>query len=347
MPFLWKLFEKPSLLSGMPKLLLIRFSSMGDVAMVTALLPAIKTQMPNAEVHFVVKNAFAGVVANNPYVAKLHIVSESLQETIADLQAHRFDAIIDLQRNHRSARIINALGGKAYRIDKLNIRKWFAVNLKLNVLPKKHFIDRVFETAQPLGIVPQHTGMAFKPSPDAVFSNQLATYERYVAIAIGAAHATKQIPVDLLVAIIEDLPCRTLLLGGPGDVERAHAILQQARRKDIINLVGSASLNQSGLALQGAQTVLAPDTGLMHLSAALGKPVVVLWASTVPELGVWPFYGANQISPSVSLGEALPCRPCTKMGRAVCPLGHYACMTGFGQKEVLDALLKVTPAISA
>ncbi|HEX3384248.1 MAG TPA: glycosyl transferase, partial [Mucilaginibacter sp.] len=84
------------------KILVIRFSSMGDIIYTTPVVRCLKTQLPDAEVHFLTKPAFKYIYDNNPYVHKLLLLKPTLSETISDIKAEHYDYIIDLHNNLRT-----------------------------------------------------------------------------------------------------------------------------------------------------------------------------------------------------------------------------------------------------
>ena len=90
--------------------------------------------------------------------------------------------------------------------------------------------------------------------------------------------------------------------------------------------------------------VIAHDTGMMHIAAALKKEVVSVWGSTIPEFGVWPYY-PEEFKGSQAIIEVknLPCRPCTRFGRSECPKGHFNCMQKIEAHNIASAVLKIVP----
>ena len=87
------------------KILVLRFSSIGDIVLTTPVLRALAQQVPGAEVHFATKPGYRGLLEPNPYVAKVHCLTGSLSELVQALKAERFDYIIDLHNNLRTALI--------------------------------------------------------------------------------------------------------------------------------------------------------------------------------------------------------------------------------------------------
>jgi ADP-heptose:LPS heptosyltransferase len=108
----------------MVKFLIIRFSSIGDIVLTTPVIRGIKTQINNSEVHFLTKPGFAEILEENPYIKKIHKLSEEPGQTIRELTEESFDYIIDLQNNLRSRAIKRSLKRMYFTVNKINLKKW-------------------------------------------------------------------------------------------------------------------------------------------------------------------------------------------------------------------------------
>jgi ADP-heptose:LPS heptosyltransferase len=318
------------------KVLVLRFSSIGDIVLTTPVVRALAQQVPGAEVHFATKPGYRSLLETNPYVAKVHSLTGSLGDLVAQLKAERFDYIIDLHNNLRTRLIKLRLGVKSSSFDKLNLQKWLLVNLKINKLPDVHIVQRYLTAAAPLGVKDDGQGLDyFIPESQEVALGTLPEAFRrgYVAIAIGAQHATKRLPLEKLVELCQRLaPRPVLLLGGPEDAPVAEAIIAATNEAKFLrsevstslieNGCGRYSLHQSASLVRQATFVVSHDTGLMHIAAAFGKQVFSVWGNTVPEFGMYPYRTAFQRLEV----KGLSCRPCSKIGFAKCPQGHFKCM---------------------
>src|SRR5690554_6792232 len=83
------------------KILIIRFSSIGDIVLTTPVLRGIKKQLPHVKIHFLVKEKFASVISANPHIDKIHLFSNDLSSVIKELQYEKFTHILDLHHNLR------------------------------------------------------------------------------------------------------------------------------------------------------------------------------------------------------------------------------------------------------
>jgi ADP-heptose:LPS heptosyltransferase len=124
------------------KILIIRFSSIGDIVLTTPVIRNLKQQLPEVAIHYLTKHTFKTILEHNPYIDKIHCLNESWSEMIKSIQSEKFDLIIDLHHNLRTASIKRALKVKAFSFQKLNIEKWLLTNFKINRMPDLHIVDR-------------------------------------------------------------------------------------------------------------------------------------------------------------------------------------------------------------
>ena len=141
------------------KVLIIRFSSIGDIVLTTPVIRCIKRQVNEVELHYLTKKTFEPVLAGNPYIDKIHFLNESLSRTISDLKLENFDHIIDLHHNLRTLIIKRRVGRPSSSFNKLNWQKWLLTNVGISRLPKKHLVDRYLETAEFLGVKNDGAGL--------------------------------------------------------------------------------------------------------------------------------------------------------------------------------------------
>src|SRR5687768_9064002 len=106
------------------KFLIIRFSSIGDIVLTSPVIRCLKQQVPEAQIHFLVKDRFSEIVVNNPFIDKVHVLAHSWELLIEELKMEDYDYIIDLHRNKKSKRIKRALRKKSFSFYKLNIKKY-------------------------------------------------------------------------------------------------------------------------------------------------------------------------------------------------------------------------------
>ena len=160
----------------------------------------------------------------------------------------------------------------------------------------------------------------------------------YIAIVIGAALATKQLPVHKLRELCIAIDHPLILLGGKEDFEAGAAIAAVDPIK-IYNACGKFGLDESADLLRRSKIVISHDTGLMHIAAALQKPLITVWGNTVPAFGMYPYYGERSVVRFDTIEvKNLWCRPCSKIGYKKCPKGHFKCMELIAVNEIVKIL---------
>jgi ADP-heptose:LPS heptosyltransferase len=321
------------------KILILRFSSIGDIVLTTPVVRCLKNQVSNVELHYATKQSFHSIVASNPYIDKIHLLENSLTDLIAKLKSEQFDLVIDLHNNLRTSIIKLSLGVKSYAFPKLNIEKWLLTNFKINKLPDIHIVDRYLSTAKSLGVINDGKGLDyFIPSKDEVKINEYfsVTENNYIAFVIGAKFATKQLPTEKILKIIENLSLPVVLLGGKEDEARGEELVLKAKGREVFNACGKFNLNQSASIVKQSKVVITHDTGLMHIASAFQKKIVSVWGNTVPALGMYPYVGREN-SKIIEVNN-LNCRPCSKIGYDKCPKGHFDCMNKINENELLRAV---------
>lgn len=316
------------------KILILRFSSIGDIVLTTPVVRCLKTQLKDVQIHYAVKKQYQSILAANPYIDKIHILDTSLRQLIHELKKEKFDVIIDLHNNIRTLQIKLQLGVKSKSFHKLNIEKWLLVNLKINKLPPIHIVDRYLNTVEFLGVKNDGKGLDYMiPENEKVNLSGIkqAISSKFATVVIGAMHTTKKLTEEKLMELCTHIPLPIILIGGKEDSATGEKISAMYPDK-IFNACGKYTINQSASIIQQSQKVYTHDTGMMHIAAAFQKDIVSIWGNTVPEFGMYQYFGKH-----VSLAdlrqqkkiievENLSCRPCSKIGFDKCPKGHFKCM---------------------
>jgi len=306
------------------KILIVRFSSIGDIVLTTPVIRCLKTQLDSAEIHYVTKVQYQSILETNPYLDKLFFLRKGLADLINELRVEKYDVVIDLHNNLRTRILKWRLGVRSLSYNKLNVEKWLMVNLKINHLPDKHIVDRYLETAAQLGIKNDTLGLDyFIPEKDEVPWEWLPDPHRggFVAYAIGGQHETKKLPVTRMIELGTQINRPMVLLGGKEDFENGE-IVRQKLGDTVLNACGKLNLNQSASLVKKSSYVFTHDTGLMHIAAALKKEVFIIWGNTIPAFGMYPYRTKFHSLENTHIN----CRPCSKIGFDKCPKGHFKCM---------------------
>jgi ADP-heptose:LPS heptosyltransferase len=316
------------------KILVIRFSSMGDIIYTTPVVRCLKNQLANAEIHFLTKPAFKYIYDNNPYLDRLLLLKPTLAETIEEIKAEKYDYIIDLHNNLRTSLIKLRTGIKSSTYKKQRIRKWLSLKFNLKLVSPVHLVERYLKTVKFLGVKNDGKPIDYYIKDEHDVAKLLPPSHRqgYVAFIIGATHFTKRMPNEKIISICRQISQPVVLLGGE-DVKANGDEIASSIGDKIYNACGITSLDESVFLVSRAQKVLGFDTGLTHIAEAFDKPIASIWGGTVPELlGVQPY----MVKDAEVIGIELSCRPCSKFGLEKCPLGHFKCMNNIPENVVID-----------
>lgn len=326
------------------KILIIRFSSIGDIVLTSPVVRCLKAQLQDVEIHYLTKKAFSSILEANPNIDRVFTIDKkenSLKTVVKTLKKEQYNVIVDLHSNLRSRYVRYKLGIKAMVFDKINFQKWLLVNFKRDKMPNVHIVDRYLDAVKPLRIQNDHQGLDYHiPILDYMVPQHLDARLQsghFLVFVIGAAHATKRMPPEKIKAVCQLVPHEMIvLIGGKGDVE-ASKIVQEAGHH-VVNTCGQLNLHQSASIVDQARVVVAHDTGFMHIAAALKRPIVSIWGNTVPKFGMYPYLPPTGPSYRIVENKALACRPCSKIGYESCPKGHFKCMEAINPQEIVNSL---------
>ena len=337
-----------SMPSTLHNILLIRLSSIGDVILTTPMLRVLRERYPELRLHFAVRREFSDLLRRNPHIDRLIPVdttrgSHGLRALNLQLTAEHYDAVFDLQNNFRSRLLRNGLARSTHVINKRQWRRLLllksGINLYDGITPVP---QRYIETALRYDLAPDDRGPELHLDADLRGTARLKLRaagwqdERpLVGICPGARHFTKRWPAERFAALAPLLLDRgfDIAVFGAEDEMEAAEILQSLHPHRVHNCCGRLTLMENAAAMEHCSTVFANDSGLMHMAAAVGVPVIAVFGSTVREFGFAPYQAASAIVETAGLS----CRPCTHIGRARCPKKHLACLRLIGENDVLTA----------
>jgi len=320
------------------KVLVVRFSSIGDIVLTTPVLRGLKEQIENIEIHYLTKKQFAPILQENPRIDKIYTIDNHIDELVDDLKKEKYAFIIDLHNNLRTKSLKFKLRRPSKSINKLNWKKWFFVQLKINTMPRKHIVDRYFETVASLGVKNDQ-----KPSEYFISENDEVNVteklgvlpNEFVAIAIGAQFKTKKMPKELLVKIISKLKEPVVLMGGAMDADLAKELIALSSNSIIKNACGGFNLSESASIVKQSKRLITNDTGMMHIATCFSVQIDSVWGNTVPDLGMYPYYPNAKGKFSIHEVKGLNCRPCSKIGFQDCPKKHFDCMKKQNIQEIV------------
>ena len=335
--------------STVPNVLAVRFSSIGDILLTTPLLRAIRHSHPGARITVLTKREYVPLLSHNPNVNLVLGLaqSRSLLSLASELRADGYTHLLDLHDNLRSRALRILVPGKWTTYPKHRLARAWLIRAKRNrYRDRRPIAERYFSAARDLGVNPDGCPPDFFLGPEAgeqVFdwlrTVGLEHESNVVALAPGAAHATKRWPLEhwhALVARNLESGSAVVIVGGPGDEDLGASLVKQGSGR-VLNAAGRFGLQGTGALLQRARVLVSGDTGVMHMATAVGTPVVSLFGPTVEAFGFFPYSRQASV-----LELPLPCRPCTTQGSSRCPLGHHRCMIDIQPSVVYETLRRTS-----
>ncbi|MCB0411775.1 MAG: glycosyltransferase family 9 protein [Bdellovibrionales bacterium] len=339
--------------SAYVKILVIRFSSIGDVLQCLSVAGALLQKYPQAEIHWVTRSDLEEVVRLQIRIQKVFSISSKssfaqIKELAARLRQENYTHIYDAHNNLRSHIICWLLRGpfgiwgRSYfirrHIPRFKRFLLFRFRKRYFEMPFSGQRD-LLDPLKPWGIsrIPPAAPQIEIPSVVCEKVHAMLPSKPFIAFAASAAYALKRWPLDSwkqLRAQLESYPI--VLLGGPKD-EFLDEIKRQAPEQ-VINLVGKLSLVESAAVVKASICLVANDTGVLHMGEQLGVPTVAL-------MGPAPF--GFPCRPKTRILELdLWCRPCSKHGQGPCINSEYQkCLRDISSNQVALAVKEITNSI--
>lgn len=327
---------------GFRRIAVIRLSSLGDVVLTLPTVRALKHAFPAAAIDYWTKEEFADLVRHDPAIAHVRELErdarriEDLVSMSAELEER--DLIVDLHSNWRSRVLSFQPRIPVLRAPRYRLRRSLLVHARwLGPQPVPPAVTRFGAALAPLGLAAEGTPELHVDAASEHWAEEWLRargLSHPVALAPGARHATKRWPEDSWCALIDRLaaariPIVALSLASERDaLPKLRASLERAG-----GAWSCERLPRMAALLSRCRACASCDSGIMHVAAARGVRVVVMFGSTAPELGFAPAGEGHAV-----LCRHEPCQPCTLHGRARCPRGHFRCMTELRDGEVWEAL---------
>lgn len=331
-----------------PNILLVRFSAIGDILLTTPLLRALRARHPGARITYVTRTAFVPLLAHNPHLTEVIGWERGtpLSALAGRLRKAGFTHQLDLHGSLRSRLLRWRVGGRWTTYPKHRVPRAVLIRTKRSIYRDvRPVAERYFDAAGDLDVQPDggpaqcflsasstRDAERFLEAADIGLSRQL------IALAPGAAHATKRWPIHhwtelshRLIGMGNDI----VVVGGPEDAGLAER-LSPAFRGRGASAAGRFDLAGTAALLRRARALISGDTGVMHLATAVGTPVVALFGPTVERFGFFPYRAKAAV-----VQKDLSCRPCSAHGSARCPRKHHRCLQDLMPEEVLEALRKL------
>lgn len=332
----------------MKQLLLLRFSAMGDVALLTPVVQAFTQRYPDVAITLVTRQKFAVFFEQIPNVRVVgadfdgqHKGVNGLFRLFAELrQLGPFSMVVDEHQNLRSGvlkTLFRLVGVPSVTIDKGRAEKKALTRNENKVRrPLPHTVERYACAFTRAGFALQPNDLFTFPrftSAEAELTKflsrqSIASDAPWLGIAPFAQHAQKMWPFTRFAPLLEQLLTNqpiTIFLFGGGAAETAQLETVRHQFPQAILVAGQLSLAAELALISQLTGMLCMDSGNMHLAALSGVPVLSIWGATHPNAGFGPWGQGNEAILQVST-DVLTCRPCSVFGDKPCWRGDLACL---------------------
>lgn len=328
------------------KILIIRFSSIGDIVLSTSFLSTIKTLFPKSEVHFLTLDRFSSILENQPNVDRLIVLnSKSGYKDLLGLnniiKKSNYDKIFDLHSSIRSLTITLGLNDIVSRIKKPRLFRFLLFQFHVNLFPKNfsaiHMYHQCLDTNLESDYPPTH--LVVTSLEKKIAKKMLKEYGvngQFIALVPGAAWERKQWSVEKYGEVINMITSSSkmnLVMFGSEKDEINDRIANL--NVEVTNMSGKTNLRQAMSLLSLSKVVFGSDTGLLHIAEALGIPVNMILGPTSQETG-----GGVNLKSSKNIEVDIWCRPCSQNGQKHCYRSKQYCMENISPEKVVSTLMK-------
>ena len=309
------------------KILIIRFSSFGDIILTTPVIKKIKEKYPEAIIDFIVYDVFSEAISLNPHIRNVIIFEkkkskdkEYIKKIINELKSESYDYVIDLHSKFLSRIIGKSLENSNTQYFRYKKRKWWKTLLvKAKLITYSAdctIVESYFTALKKLDICFDNNDRKFGKG------------DKYFVLAPGASKFTKKWPFynELAKKIMENMNVRLFIIGGKED----YKLVEESEK--ITNLCGKISFKESAIILKYAEIAIVNDSGPFHISRALKTKTFVFFGPTDPNLFSFEdttFLIKNPDCPAHSL-----------YGDDKFPKRYEKCMSDISVDEVYDKIAR-------
>ena len=337
------------------KILIIRFSSLGDVVLTTPVIDALKARFAESRIFFLTKAQYGDLLKADPRIlcliqfnpAEEHKGVRGFINLLSSLRSHDFDLLIDLHANLRSF-LVRHLTRARFKLKykKRRIRRLAMVHCKFLKTKAIHTVDSYLGVLESLQItLPERAPRLILGQEDEKFADHFLLEEKVekddivIGVHPGARWETKRWDADKFAqvagALMHKLNCRIVLFGEAQEaklLERISSVLPDEKVTEAVGL----SLGRLAALIGRCRCLVTNDSGPMHVASGLQVPVVAIFGPTHPKLGFAPLGSRD-----VALCADVECSPCSLHGEKRCGKESRFCMDRIGPQMVVEAVEKL------
>lgn len=325
------------------KILVIRFSAIGDVVLTTPILRMLKNRYPETRIDFLVKSQFAELIETHPALHRVWTFDpqEGMEDLIGLLRHEKYEGVVDLQSSPRSRCFASRVqANRNVRFSPERFRRFLLVHFHLDCYREEEWVPiRYLKAIESWGVEDDGRGVELFVNPDAENSLEgklkgLDSPGPILLLAPGAGRATKRwIPrrFGTVGNYFAQQGYQVILIGGEKDCPTGSEVGSFIPKLSA-DFSGRLSLQESLALIQKARILITNDTGVMHMASAVQTPVVAVFGPTTRQLGFYPFRATSKV-----MERDLDCRPCSYHGSQRCPKTHFRCMREIECRDVIEA----------
>ncbi|MCX6166177.1 MAG: glycosyltransferase family 9 protein [Ignavibacteriae bacterium] len=315
------------------KILIIRFSSFGDIVLTYSFITQLSIAFPNAQIDFLIKEKFSPLVKMYKGINNvLEYRGEKIGELKSKIKQGNYDLIFDIHKNLRSVSSTLFTHPEKIRYNKGTLKKLLLVSLKINLI--KNVIPVYKRYLFALDKIHIQDNFDFTTT-DLDFCSEPIVKEPYILIAPSSKHFSKTLPKEKFEQIIKGIKDKKIvLIGDNSDEDMNICNYLSENSSNIFNYCGKSDFSTLTNLIYNSELVLCNDSGVLHLAEALNKKVIVFFGSTVKEFGFYP----QLKSTIVFENNNLKCKPCTHIGKSHCPKKHFKCMNDININDVINKI---------
>ena len=342
-------------------ILLIRFSSLGDLVLTTPIYRELRKVYPDSRLTLLTSEGFGRVLENNPHLDEIiyHHRKETrndLKELINQLRLQKFDLIYDIHNSLRSRWIGWQLKRHApkpehWLIEKRTLARELQIRFRWGQFfngksQREHWLEPLQR---------HHTGTLSTKTelfPSVADKNYVKAWlnqndlqdKPFICIGASASFPLKCWPLQNFKQLVENIiqsGVSVVLVGANGEIETEELAEYFRGSQNVFCAAGIFTILQSAALLEMANAVVANDTSIIHLAEAMRTPSIALFGPTVKEFGYAPMLAQSRL---IETDLALRCRPCSRTGKGTCKnREQQICMYSISTQKVWDAAQLLLP----
>jgi heptosyltransferase-2 len=337
------------------KILIVRFSSLGDIVLATPLIESLKQKFPQSQIFFLTKSQYQDLLKNDPNIFSLikfdpkekHQGISGFLKLIRELRTFNFDIVVDLHANLRSFFIRHLLKTRVkIKYDKRWLTRFLLVHFKFFKVKPTHTVDSYLKALKKIDVDSSEKDPKIfldqeskNFSKDFFIEKKIEKDDIVVGMHPGARWETKRWSEEKFARVCQILnqkpKVKIILFGDQKNQEVIERISPHVEDQKLLKAV-NLPLNEFMSLIKRCDCFVTNDSGPMHIASALGVPVVAIFGPTHPQLGFSPIGSEN-----IVMTANVKCSPCSLHGEKKCHKKSRYCMDLIEPEMVTDAVEKI------